>query len=1023
MFAIPIASRQARETCRRPRAYHARWIVGLIGLLAIPVGLYIGQYNQQKGIALFGTLACIAQLYCLLAGVIVASDAISSERREDTLGLLFLTDLKPRHVLAGKFLASSTIAIFGLLAFIPFLALPQMMGGVTAEHFVLLTVQLLNTLFLSIAWGLLVSTIFKRGWAALCAGISVMLALGLGYGIWRIWFNGDFWEAIDFMCPTMGLISVISDRIDDRERYWESIAFNHLCAWGLLAIVAVRLMYIWRDPTLTNKQQRRRERFRLLRFGNREARQRLRKKLLDASPLAWLANRDYVSSSGLLALFFFSFGGMLLLWLFAPDWRTDEVAFISALTLILAHLILYFRICIAAAYQLSEDRKSGALELLLSTPLSVSEILRGRWLGLARQFFGPALILIVTHLIALAATIWNFEQPSVMKLWRELSTLKWGDDQLMLFFHALSFLIPPLNWIAAGWLGMWMGLRFKSSAASVWVTVVLVLLTPWILLLGGLLASFILLKPFQIEDDRIWTIFAISAFVLGFGNAAILMHFGRARLRNYFRPAASDRFHVYKIPFPWRFVLRLAGTVVALVAVGIFSAWLWCQRANQRGEELWAAARKAYPQFAEASSELPALDPIPREKNLAFAPLLAPLNETNRIVRRRNQGIQNLPNPFSQQFAAPTNRWMQSPGHMNNWKRGELVNLDKYVEYAQARRVLTNLSGPAPQFILDGLKGAEPIVRELQKEAAARPLTQFRQNHSAVGELASMLSLRALARLRLGEAPADDVRLIFRLAQGVHYYNPTRHGALMSTFQPIFEGILQQRWNEAQLAEFENTFAAFDLWPLYQINVNKLTGQALKDLTASLESRKKEDIFLEHGLSRFYPLGLVWEAKAKVVQTAGRDLPTIVDVRSRTLNALRANSLLAHPESRIEFQDRIYGYLIEFAQLQTRLNEIQIACAIERFRLRKGRLPARLDELTPLFLDTLPNDLFRHQPLIYRRTDDTQNYLLYSIGWDNTDHFPTLRSFDNPEVDEPGWPWRSRGEPDPKRPSMTNAPR
>ena len=39
--------------------------------------------------------------------------------------------------------------------------------------------------------------------------------------------------------------------------------------------------------------------------------------------------------------------------------------------------------------QFAEDRHSGALELVVSTPLGVKEILRGQWLALRRQFLGP----------------------------------------------------------------------------------------------------------------------------------------------------------------------------------------------------------------------------------------------------------------------------------------------------------------------------------------------------------------------------------------------------------------------------------------------------------------------------------------------------------------------------------------------------------------------------------------------------------------------------------------------------------
>jgi len=73
-----------------------------------------------------------------------------------------------------------------------------------------------------------------------------------------------------------------------------------------------------------------------------------------------------------------------------------------------------------------------------------------------------------------------------------------------------------------------------------------------------------------------------------------------------------------------------------------------------------------------------------------------------------------------------------------------------------------------------------------------------------------------------------------------------------------------------------------------------------------------------------------------------------------------------------------------FAFDQTRVDEAQIVCALERYRLAHGKYPETLDGLVPQFIDKLPHDIIGGQPLKYRRTSDGQ-FLLYSIGWDETD--------------------------------------
>jgi hypothetical protein len=69
---------------------------------------------------------------------------------------------------------------------------------------------------------------------------------------------------------------------------------------------------------------------------------------------------------------------------------------------------------------------------------------------------------------------------------------------------------------------------------------------------------------------------------------------------------------------------------------------------------------------------------------------------------------------------------------------------------------------------------------------------------------------------------------------------------------------------------------------------------------------------------------------------------------------------------------------------QTQVNEAQIACALERYRLARGEYPETLDALAPQFIENLPHDLIGGQPLHYQRTGDG-TFLLYSVGWNETD--------------------------------------
>ena len=56
------------------------------------------------------------------------------------------------------------------------------------------------------------------------------------------------------------------------------------------------------------------------------------------------------------------------------------------------------------------------------------------------------------------------------------------------------------------------------------------------------------------------------------------------------------------------------------------------------------------------------------------------------------------------------------------------------------------------------------------------------------------------------------------------------------------------------------------------------------------------------------------------------------------------------------------------AHNQTMVNEAQIVCALERYRLAHGDYPETLVALVPQFIEKLPHDIIGGKPSIYRRT-------------------------------------------------------
>ena len=121
MTSLPIVARELVVAARHPRTFWARVGSVFLGLCLL---LYVLKASENSPAAdigryLFWSLSSILSLFCLVGGFRLTSDSISSEKREGTLGLLFLTDLKGYDVVLGKLAATSLNAIYRLLALTP----------------------------------------------------------------------------------------------------------------------------------------------------------------------------------------------------------------------------------------------------------------------------------------------------------------------------------------------------------------------------------------------------------------------------------------------------------------------------------------------------------------------------------------------------------------------------------------------------------------------------------------------------------------------------------------------------------------------------------------------------------------------------------------------------------------------------------------------------------------------------------------------------------------------------------------
>jgi ABC-type transport system involved in multi-copper enzyme maturation permease subunit len=143
-----------------------------------PIGINRFQFF---GTTLFGSLDATLFAAIWVLAPLLAADAISRERREGTLGLLFLTPLTATGVVLGK---SSVHWLRGLTLFLcmaPWLMLPLLMGGVEVRDVAMALLLDASALMLALAAGPL-ATCGPRDWlkAVLLAELLSFLFL-LGF--------------------------------------------------------------------------------------------------------------------------------------------------------------------------------------------------------------------------------------------------------------------------------------------------------------------------------------------------------------------------------------------------------------------------------------------------------------------------------------------------------------------------------------------------------------------------------------------------------------------------------------------------------------------------------------------------------------------------------------------------------------------------------------------------------------------------------------------------------------------------
>ena len=181
---LPIVDRELRVASRHWRTYLARVTTGIAALGIALYLIWMARYalgGPTAGMFILKATSYMAWALCIFGGVSRACDALSSEKRGETLGLLFLTHLKGYDVVLGKLLASGLSAAFLLIGVLPILSIPVLLGGVTGSEMIRIPISLMNALLLALSIGLIVSSLARsqRVASSVAGGVVVVFTVAL----------------------------------------------------------------------------------------------------------------------------------------------------------------------------------------------------------------------------------------------------------------------------------------------------------------------------------------------------------------------------------------------------------------------------------------------------------------------------------------------------------------------------------------------------------------------------------------------------------------------------------------------------------------------------------------------------------------------------------------------------------------------------------------------------------------------------------------------------------------------------
>jgi ABC-type transport system involved in multi-copper enzyme maturation permease subunit len=1040
MRFLSVADRELRTAARHKATYRTRWLTAALffGLLVWLLWAFHGFSRKGAAPEIFKVFSFLTFLYCLFLGTARTADCISAERRDGTLGLLFLTNLNSGEIIAGKLCSTALASVYGLMAIFPMLALPLLMGGITFGFFGRTVLGLLNGILFALAAGFLASVVCKRQFTAIAVALGLTIGLGGGLMLGAAAANSYAptrplanWLVV--FSPLYTVLAADSARLFGSNHFWHSAATVAGMSLGGLGLTTLLLARTWRDRPKSLRPWHRLRFWPRLEQTSSPRRLALRRRLLAINPLFWLAARQQVSAPIFMCLAVVLTAATV--YVAAPFFgRVMGAGAVSPLVgylfswlwagLALHALVLYYA-AMSASQRLAEDKQTGALELILSTPTTERTISRGLWLAYARKMSFPALLAVLVHVFFIwqCLVLASLDPPGPVPPGATPGELFWCalfDQPLrgraidwefgfMLRIVLLILLLMMVTWPTLGWVGRWLGLRLKHPGFAP-VTSLALLIVPPVLVFSFACYLADKFNLTRLPTRRFLPMMVVLALSIAIGHCLALSAWAATRLRGHLRAVAMSRHQPlppwrWRLPSRravWRFALGVASlaTVVASLVFGYYAYQNW------RSHRAWTLFQTSLKQRAESLNVSPLLPkPAPDEANLARSPaFLALLGKTNPETAALFEQLKPLD--------LPTGSYQPTPIFME-WTHHTNSPLQPFVSWTRQKSPAaagTNRAADAAA-ILQNLQSHNAALREVAAAAARSTAFQSATNRDVravlhpvrepillLERLHLLFQVRACALLAAGQntEAAEDVLAGLRLARLARQLPDTlsmtrQQWLLARSLQPLWEGLSRRAWTEPQLAALQQELAAFNLLADYTNAVSRVV-RAYIEVWRAIPDSTNADVALPgpDGGNLTEPAWLLqprawWFESCIQLHNAGRIALQAVDVPAgrieQAVNWSELNGLPLDPASSQLLQQSFWwgAHPANVAFVQTSLNQAILACALERFRLTNGVYPQSLEDLVPMLLVRVPHDAVSGRPVIYQ-PGAPDSFILRGVG-------------------------------------------